>query len=84
MVYNILAFLLLGTASVLNGANGASEDRGKAGSQEALGSGIDGERYRTACPDYKHYAIVPQYVHMPVQLRKYGVMLIPFRVAAGR
>ena len=37
--------------------------QGKSGiNQELLGSGIDGEKYRTACPDYKHYAIVPQYV----------------------
>ena len=35
--------------------------RGKAGgNQEVLGHGIDGERYQTACPDYKHYAIMPQ------------------------
>ena len=62
-----LAFvcLLLGS-NLINGVFAAdSKAWGKAGvDQEALGSGIDGERYRTACPDYKHYAVVPQYVRM--------------------
>ena len=40
--------------------------RGKIGSnQEVLGNGIDGEKYQTACPDYKHYAVMPQYVQAP-------------------
>ena len=65
MEHLVLVLLLLGTIFV----DGIAEDtgkvlkaRGKAGeNQEALGSGIDGERYKTACPDYKHYAAVPQY-----------------------
>lgn len=63
MVNLALAYALLGTTLLVHGI---TEDefkaRGKAGNQEALGSGIDGERYKTACPDYKHYATVPQYV----------------------
>lgn len=64
MLLLTLVYALLGTGVTVNGI---TEDefkaRGKAGTnQEALGSGIDGERYKTACPDYKHYAVVPQYV----------------------
>lgn len=65
MLLFALIYALLGGSSFVNGF--AEEDvkpRARAGNQEALGSGIDGERYRTACPDYKHYAVVPQYVHM--------------------
>lgn len=59
-----LICLLLGSNLLINGVFAVdSKARGKAGvNQEALGSGIDGERYRTACPDYKHYAVIPQYV----------------------
>jgi len=62
MVLLGLLYALLGTGLL---ANGISEDeykaRAKGGSnQEVLGYGIDGERYKTACPDYKHYAVVPQ------------------------
>jgi len=64
MLVLALAYALLGSSSLVNSL--AEEDikpRAKVGNnQEALGSGIDGERYRTACPDYKHYAVVPQYV----------------------
>ncbi len=64
MLLLAVAYALLGSSSYVNGI--AEEDirpRAKAGNnQEALGSGIDGERYRTACPDYKHYALIPQYV----------------------
>lgn len=58
-----LAHVLLGFIWV-NGISGDQfKGQGKAGAnQELLGSGIDTERYKTACPDYKHYAVVPQSV----------------------
>ena len=61
-----LVCLLLTGNLLINGVFAVdSKARGKAGvDQEALGSGIDGERYRTACPDYKHYAVIPQYVQI--------------------
>ena len=61
-----LVCLLLAGNVLINGVFAVdSKARGKAGvDQEALGSGIDGERYRTACPDYKHYAVIPQYVEI--------------------
>ena len=33
----------------------------KPGNQEALGSGIDPEKYKQACPDYLQYSVVAQY-----------------------
>ena len=32
------------------------------GSQEALGSTDEQAQYRKACPDYRHYAVIAQYV----------------------
>ena len=66
MICLALVCLWLGSNLLLNGVSAAdAKTRGKGGiEQEALGSGIDGERYRTACPDYKHYAVIPQYVRM--------------------
>ena len=64
MLFLALAYVLLGTNLLVNGV--AEDDirpRVRAAkNQEVLGSGIDGERYKTACPDYKHYAVLPQYV----------------------
>lgn len=31
------------------------------GEQDVLGYGIDPEKYRAACPDYRHYSMMPQY-----------------------
>ena len=66
MICLALVCLWLGSNLLLNGVSAAdAKTREKGGiDQEALGSGIDGERYRTACPDYKHYAVIPQYVRM--------------------
>ena len=62
-----LLYALLGLAVLVHGATEKEiKARGKASeNQEVLGYGIDGERYRTACPDYKHYATTPQYVSPP-------------------
>lgn len=62
MILSALIHTLLGNSFLGNGFVGALEDGKYGGNQEALGSGIDGERYKTACPDYKHYSVVPQYV----------------------
>ncbi len=32
------------------------------GEQNVLGWGVDPDRYRAACPDYRHYSMAPQYV----------------------
>ena len=66
MICLALVCLLVGSNFLINGVFAVdAKARGKGGiDQEALGSGIDGERYRTACPDYKRYAVIPQYVRM--------------------
>ena len=62
MVLSALTYALLGSLCLWNGFAGALEDLKHGGNQGALGSFIDYERYKTACPDYKHYSEVPQYV----------------------
>ena len=57
-----LTYAILGITLFRNGFAGVLEDAKHGSNQEALGSGIDGEKYKTACPDYKHYSVVPQYV----------------------
>lgn len=66
MILFALVYALLETTSLVNGVpEDEFKARGRAGNnQEGLGTGIDGEKYKTACPDYKHYAVVPQYVPM--------------------
>lgn len=63
MILLVVTYALLGISFLRNGFAGALEGA-KHGSnnQEALGSGIDGDKYKTACPDYKHYSVIPQYV----------------------
>ena len=62
MILSVLICALSGSSFIGNGLVGAFEDGKYGGIQEALGPGIDGERYKTACPDYKHYSVIPQYV----------------------
>ena len=64
MVVLALVYVLLGSSFVVNGVSTEENkyDKRAGNDQEALGYGIDGERYRTACPDYNHYAVFPQYV----------------------
>lgn len=45
----------------------------KRSEQEVLGSGLNGDRYRLACPDYKHYAMTP---HRPFSK---GPLQLPFQ-----
>ena len=57
-----LCYGLLGVTTFWGGivqAAGKVHNAGlKRSDQEVLGSGVDGEKYRTACPDYKHYSMV--------------------------
>jgi len=55
MMLLALAFLLLGTTPILENVSAAKNN-----DQEVLGSGVDGERYKMACPDYKHYSTIYQ------------------------
>ena len=71
------AYLLLTTNNFLAGARGASDGklqaRANEAKQEVLGSGSDGESYRTACPDYRHYSFTP---HRPLSL---GPLALPYQ-----
>lgn len=63
MILLAASIFLLGL--ILYGVNGASGEKfqpgiHEAGNQGALGSGIDLRRYKLACPDYRHYAVIPQ------------------------
>lgn len=64
MTIPISIVLIFGTClSVLGFAQVVDKQHGRIlGEQDILGSQIDPERYRAACPDYKHYAVTPQYV----------------------
>ena len=77
MILTSSTYALLGAAVLLDGITGAADDGHKAGfkraDQEVLGSGVDGGRYRTACPDYKHYAIV---AHRPLSN---GPLALPYQ-----
>ena len=72
-----LTCLFLGIGNLLAGARGASDGKLQArandAKQEALGSGVDGESYRTACPDYRHYSFTP---HRPLSL---GPLSLPYQ-----
>ena len=77
MAIPALFYVLLGTA-ILSGAIVQAIENGyhagiKRAEQEVLGSGVDGERYRTACPDYKHYSMV---AHRPLSK---GPLALPYQ-----
>ena len=72
LLYALIGNVLLASCKIEEGSNAQGKTGGK---QEVLGYGIDGERYKTACPDYKHYAVVPQYVIMPYVVRSTRKML---------
>ena len=77
MILLIATYLLLGSSNFLSGVNGASDGklqaRANEAKQEVLGSGVDGESYRTACPDYKHYSFTP---HRPLSK---GPLALPYQ-----
>lgn len=77
MLLLIGAYFLSGIDSILNGVNGATEGnlqpRTNERKQEALGFGVDGDSYRTACPDYRHYSFTP---HRPLSK---GPLALPYQ-----
>ncbi|KAL2058279.1 hypothetical protein ABVK25_001005 [Lepraria finkii] len=75
MVVLALVYALLGSSFFVNGISADDHKYHKRAGhdQEALGYGIDGEKYRTACPDYKHYAVVP---HRPLSK---GPLALPYQ-----
>ena len=76
MLRILAAYLLLVTNNLLSVVAGVSEGlqpRMNGAKQEALGSGVDGESYRTACPDYRHYSFTP---HRPLSK---GPLALPYQ-----
>jgi len=60
-MFLLVTALLLFAGSFLY-TPGQAVGAAKPGNQDALGSGIDPEKYKQACPDYLHYSVVAQYV----------------------
>ena len=67
-----LAFLVYFDSAVATYESG-SKAGGKRSEQEPLGYDAEGERYRTACPDYKHYAMT---AHRPFSK---GPLQLPYQ-----
>lgn len=57
-----ITFVIFGARFILVGVDGALGDGKQINPQEPLGFGIDPVRYKTVCPDYRHYAVIPQWV----------------------
>lgn len=57
-----ISLVIFGANSILIGVDGALGDGKHSKLQEPLGLGIDPARYKPACPDYRHYAVIPQWV----------------------
>ena len=57
-----ITFVIFGAKFFLIGVDGALGDKKQINLQEPLGLSIDPVRYKTACPDYRHYAVIPQWV----------------------
>ena len=65
MILLAASVFIFGLNFVSSGVDAASGEKIKpgaheAGNQEALGSEVDLRRYKLACPDYRHYAVIPQ------------------------
>lgn len=66
----VAPYLLLGVHLVLNSVEGAQESKARHeprddAVEEPIGPWIHPQRYMIACPDYRHYALIPQYVLAP-------------------
>lgn len=66
----VAQYLLLAFHLVLNIVEGAYETKARheprnVAVEEPIGPWIDPQRYKIACPDYRHYALIPQYVPAP-------------------
>ena len=59
-----IGVVFFGLTSIFHGVDGASDGLkawGKqAGKQEVLGTGVGYRKTKSACPDYRHYAIIHQ------------------------
>lgn len=62
MILLAASAFLFGLNFILYGVDGASEEKTKPGTHEASNQeyGVDQRRYKPACPDYRHYAVIPQ------------------------
>ena len=65
LIIMIISIFLFGLNFISHGVDGASGEKTRpgpfeAGNQEALGYEMDSRRYKLACPDYRHYAVIPQ------------------------
>lgn len=65
MILLAASVFIFGLNLVSSGVDGAAGEKIKpatheATNHEALGSEIDLRRYKLACPDYRHYAVIPQ------------------------
>lgn len=63
----VAQYLLLGVHLVLNSVEGAYDTKARheprdVAVEEPIGPWIDPQRYKIACPDYRHYALISQYV----------------------
>lgn len=66
----VAQYLLLAVYLVLNSVEGAYESEARheprnVAVEEPIGPWIDPQRYKIACPDYRHYALIPQYTPAP-------------------
>lgn len=62
--------LLLGVHLVVSSVEGAYKTNVRyevrdVAVEEPIGPWIDPQRYKIACPDYRHYSLIPQYVSAP-------------------
>lgn len=63
----VAQYLLLGVHLVLNSVEGAYDTKARheprdVAVEEPIGPWMDPQRYKIACPDYRHYALISQYV----------------------
>ena len=65
MFLSVISLWILEILFISTGVNGALGDWKHNNEQEALGFDYDPVRYKAACPDYRHYAVIPQYVQEP-------------------
>lgn len=59
-MFLVAFFLIFGARYFFIGFDGVLGARNYAVGQEFIGVGIEPSKYKSACPDYRHYAIIPQ------------------------
>lgn len=65
MFLTVISLWILEIQFIFTGVDGTFGDWKHSNEQEARGFDYDPVRYKAACPDYRHYAVIPQYVQMP-------------------